>query len=454
MSGFNLADALDAVAETCAAQEALVQGSQRRTWAELERRARNLAAWMIGCGASRQGKVAIYTYNHPAYMEGVYAAMKAALVPVNVNYRYREEELRYLLDNADAEIVVVHAEFVPVLRAVAGQLPQLRGVLVIGDGSTPSLDGLRQRRALRHGRRAGPAGAGGDALPRRSSLPVHRRHDRHAEGRDVAPGAISICASPAADSCRRPTRSTRCAPCVANPPIPMRALIGPPLMHGTGWFTGVIAWLGGRHGGHARQSEALRCRTSSGRWSSASGRPAITIVGDSFAKPMIRALKEATPPYDLSSLTIISSSGVMWSQETKAAFLAARAAAHADRLLQLFGSRRHGAVDHHRGGRRADRHLPVVRHDAPVRRGAAAGRRGAGRERPGRRRRPAAGWVLQGPGEERAHLRRDAARPLLGAWRLGGGERRRPHVERCSAAARCASTPAGRRSSRRRSRRS
>ncbi|MFN8643305.1 MAG: AMP-binding protein, partial [Candidatus Binatia bacterium] len=143
MSGFNLADAFDAVAETCAAQEALVQGPHRRTWAELERRARNLAAWMVERGATRQGKVAIYTYTHPAYMEGVYAAMKAALVPVNVNYRYREEELRYLLDNADAEIVVVHEEFLPVLRAVAGHLPQLRGVLVIGEGEgAPDLAGV------------------------------------------------------------------------------------------------------------------------------------------------------------------------------------------------------------------------------------------------------------------------------------------------------------------------
>ena len=79
---------------------------------------------MLARGASHQGKVAIYTYNHPAFMEGVYAAFKAALVPVNVNYRYREEELRYLLDNADAEIVIVHEDFIPVLAAVAPRLPQ------------------------------------------------------------------------------------------------------------------------------------------------------------------------------------------------------------------------------------------------------------------------------------------------------------------------------------------
>src|SRR5262249_37873494 len=123
------------VAQTCPDGEAVVQGPQRLTWRALERRARNVSAWMQARGATRQGKVAIYTYNHPAYMEGVYAAMKASLVPVNVNYRYREDELRYLLDNADAEIVIVHEEFVPVMAAVAADLPRVRGVLVVGDPS-------------------------------------------------------------------------------------------------------------------------------------------------------------------------------------------------------------------------------------------------------------------------------------------------------------------------------
>ena len=79
--------------------------------------------------------MAIYTYNHPAYMEGVYAAIKAALVPVNVNYRYREEELRYLLDNADAEIAIVHEEFAAADRRLRRDLPRLRGVLVVGDAT-------------------------------------------------------------------------------------------------------------------------------------------------------------------------------------------------------------------------------------------------------------------------------------------------------------------------------
>src|SRR5262249_36943021 len=110
---------------------------RRLGWREVERRARNLAAWMKDRGATHQGKVAIYSYNHPAYMESLWAAMKAGLVPVNVNYRYRAGELRYLLQNADTEIIVVHEEFVPLLAEVQGELASLRGVLVIAEGDAP-----------------------------------------------------------------------------------------------------------------------------------------------------------------------------------------------------------------------------------------------------------------------------------------------------------------------------
>src|SRR5512140_3859434 len=116
MPQWNIADCLDRIAALRGNEDALIQGERHISWRQLERRARNLAGWMVERGATHQGKVALYTYNHPAYMEGVYAAFKAALVPVNVNYRYREDEVRYLLDNADAEFVVVHEDFLPLLR--------------------------------------------------------------------------------------------------------------------------------------------------------------------------------------------------------------------------------------------------------------------------------------------------------------------------------------------------
>ncbi len=130
----NLGRALDIVAEIRADEVSLIQGERQLTWAQVGRRANNIAAWMVECGASRQGKVGIYTYNDPAYLESIYAAFKASLVPVNVNYRYQAKELRYLLENADAEIVVVHEEFAPLLAEVLPDLPKIVGVLVVEEG--------------------------------------------------------------------------------------------------------------------------------------------------------------------------------------------------------------------------------------------------------------------------------------------------------------------------------
>jgi fatty-acyl-CoA synthase len=326
---FNLADCFDLVAETCADREALIQGPLRVSWTALARRARNVSAWMVARGVSRQGKVAIYTYNNPAYMEGVYAAMKAALVPVNVNYRYREEELRYLLDNADAEVVIVHEEFAPLVAKVAPALPRLRGVLITADaGAKPSATGL-----------AGAESYEDVANTDRPAPSVTRSPDDHlflyTGGTTGMPKGVMWRQSdlylrlaggglmpppPTLDALRAQ---------VANPPMPIRALIGPPLMHGTGWFTAVIAWLAGGAVillDNPKRFDAAELFAVVEREKAT----AVTIVGDSFGKPMLRELDTGARTYDLSSLMMISSSGVMWSQETKAGLLK-----HAPQLMLI-----------------------------------------------------------------------------------------------------------------------
>ena len=75
MTDWNLADCLDEIAAIRGDELALAQGPRRFGWAEVERRARNLAAWMQERGASHQAKVALYTYNHSAYAEGGWAAL-------------------------------------------------------------------------------------------------------------------------------------------------------------------------------------------------------------------------------------------------------------------------------------------------------------------------------------------------------------------------------------------
>ena len=321
MPNWNLSDCLDVIAELRGDAPALVQRDLRRSWTQVERRARNLAAWMLAQGASHQAKVALYSYNHPAYMEGVWAAMKAALAPVNVNYRYRAEELRYLLDNSDAEFVIVHEEFAPLLASIRDELPRLRGVLVVREpGSRTSADelgGVDYESVASTPRELPAVARSGDDLlllytGGTTGMPkgvMWRQDDlyfRLAGGGLVPPPAD-------VDALRA---------FVTNAPLRLSTLIAPPLMHGTGWFTAVIAWL---TGGTVLMLDDPRRFDPADLWGIVTREKptSVTIVGDSFAKPMVRELAAAPGRYDISSLMLIASSGVMWSEETKQALLAA-----------------------------------------------------------------------------------------------------------------------------------
>jgi fatty-acyl-CoA synthase len=92
-----------------------------------------------------------------------------------------------------------------------------------------------------------------------------------------------------------------------------------PLMHGTGQFTAFIALSGGG------SITTLTSRTLDVDelldTIEAKGIQSLTIVGDAFAKPILRALDANPTRWDLSSLVLIASSGVMWSEETKQGLL-------------------------------------------------------------------------------------------------------------------------------------
>src|SRR3712207_8686767 len=94
-----------------------------RSYRELEERANRLANWMAGQGFRPGDHVALLLWNSTEYVEGFLAAHKLRGVAVNVNYRYVEEELRYLLDDSDAVGVVVHRRFAPRLAAIRAHLP-------------------------------------------------------------------------------------------------------------------------------------------------------------------------------------------------------------------------------------------------------------------------------------------------------------------------------------------
>ena len=318
--GWNYGDMCDALAGVVEPQTpALIHGDHVVTWGAFGRRTNNLARVLIDDGAAPGEKIAFYLRNHPAYLEGTVGAMKARQVHVNINYRYVADEVRYILDNSDAASVVFAREFSPIIAQIQPLTPGVRRWLVVEDGSdapTPAFARAFETLA-----------ATGDG----ARLDIARSPDDlffiYTGGTTGMPKGVMW----RQDSLRRALLNPAL---VARLPqdlddhleIVREAGRGPinlpacPLMHGTGLFTGLSALVAG---GTVVTLPSARFDPDE-LWAAVETRKAeqIVIVGDAFAKPMLRALESAPGRYDLSSVQGLISSGVMWSLEVKQGLLA------------------------------------------------------------------------------------------------------------------------------------
>ena len=143
---FNVADLWEMVVDTIPDHEALVCGDRRLTYAETDERANRLAHALLERGIGAGDHIGLFLYNGTEYLEAMIAAFKIRAVPVNVNFRYGEEELRYLLDDADTKAVIFHRSLEPKIAAVADQVPMLSTFIVVDDGPpTTEADPRRSR---------------------------------------------------------------------------------------------------------------------------------------------------------------------------------------------------------------------------------------------------------------------------------------------------------------------
>ena len=326
--GWNFADLWETISARLPDALAQQQGHRVHSWGDFNRRANGLAAALLRIdGVAEQDKIALYLYNSPEYLEASFAAFKAGYATVNTNYRYASDELVYLWDNADATVVVFHGAFAEHCDDVRARVPKVRRWFWVDDGSGPCPEWAvpYEPAALEGGDEnvSGPWGRSGDHLillytGGTTGMPkgVMWRQD------DVF-GALD-----AANKRRMPPEQDLDAAGERVLKPGPRNLPAAPLMHGTGMFNaisnlmvgGSITTLEGRHFDAAEYLDAVEhYRINS-----------TSIVGDAFAKPILRALDEHPDRWDISTLRVIVSSGVMWSEATKEGLLA-----HNDRLIMV-----------------------------------------------------------------------------------------------------------------------
>ena len=116
-------------------EPALICGGSTRSWKEYDDRASRLATLLSDYGLGDDSKVGLYLHNSNEYLEAQYSIFKISGVPINVNYRYKEDELVYLLDNADAEAVFFQSCYSNQIASIKGKLPKVKLFIQVEAGT-------------------------------------------------------------------------------------------------------------------------------------------------------------------------------------------------------------------------------------------------------------------------------------------------------------------------------
>jgi len=307
---------------------ALICGDNEVTWREYDQRAAKLATLLTNAGLGDDSKVGLYLHNSNEYLESQYSVFKIKGVPINVNYRYKEEELIYLLENSDSEAIFYQSCYAEQIASIKDKLPKVKLYIQVDDKTNETLDFAqdyesaisecqpmeRQERSEDNIYMLYTGGTTG--MPKG----VMYQHGGHLKGMLNTAGAwglipvqekidvdsVALEVKKLADEGRLPISIPAC-----------------PLMHGTGMWLGAIIPhlvggtvvtlpnLGFDPDGLLKEVEKRKANN-------------IVIVGDAFAKPIMDALDKAESegsPYNLESINTVISSGVMWSSEVKQGLL-------------------------------------------------------------------------------------------------------------------------------------
>jgi acyl-CoA synthetase (AMP-forming)/AMP-acid ligase II len=334
----DFASVWEMVSDLVPENDALICGEDIVTWKEYDDSASKIASALSEAGLGANSKAGLYLNNSNEYLIAQYAIFKVGGIPINVNYRYVEEELIYLLENSDAEAVFYHACYSSRIKEISGSLPNIKAWIEVSDGTESKFDQslkyeelLNQYPSMKRIHRdpetvymlytGGTTGMPKGVMYKQGEFLVYLFRTLKAMGYDVPEDLSDL------ESRIEASKSSNAF---------IRSVVGCPLMHGTGMWLG--AFLPLLLGGTAITTSNLGFDPDQ-LWAQVQNKKAtnIVIVGDAFAKPMLDALNRGVSDsnaYDISSVQVIISSGVMWSAEVKQGLLEH----HDMKLMDTMGS--------------------------------------------------------------------------------------------------------------------
>ena len=298
---------------------ALVHGELVRTWREFEQRAARLATACVEGGLAPGDRVAIELYNCPEFLETYFAVLKARCVPVAVNYRYLDDELRHILEDCDAAAIVFHASFGERIARVAREVHGLRLMIEVDDvraqhtapGARRYADVLASHAPAppivrdptdptlwyTGGTTGQPKGVSGTVWHRGINPLLRLIFSAPGDGSD-----LSTIRKELLDNGNQPV-VVPCSPLMHSTAM---AMVSEPALH----LGGTVVTLTSRSFDADALLDTVELR----------GATHLALTGDPIARPIIDALNRraaAGKPCDTTSLRVIASAGVAWGADVK-----------------------------------------------------------------------------------------------------------------------------------------
>ena len=319
---FSLADLMAAVTESVPERIALVAGPRRLTFRALHERSTRLARHLVGAGVRPGENVAILSFNRAEWMESFLGVLRAGAVPVNVNYRYVAGELRHVLSDAHAVALIAEDSLAATVTAIRPDLPRLRHVLLVEDGSAREADGVDYETAL--------AAQGEDTGVPASALPATSGDDHYLlytggttgypkgvlwRQADVFRAAVER-RSPGSPRARVPQDVAE----RAARSFPERMMVLGPLMHAAGQWNALSMLLCGK--GVVLSTDRSFRPDRVLEVAHREGVHTLQLVGDAMARPLARHL--LTEPDLCPELTSVRSGGTPLTPSVRALWKAWR----------------------------------------------------------------------------------------------------------------------------------
>jgi acyl-CoA synthetase (AMP-forming)/AMP-acid ligase II len=313
----NVADLFEHAVDLVPDRTAIVCGDRRVTYAELEERTNRLAHHLAEQGIGPGDHVGVYAANDLETAEAMLAICKLRAVTVNVNYRYTENELRYVLDNGDAVALIHQRGLSGRVAAVLSQLPKVRHVVVTEDGT--AADGVAEGYgAVRYDDALAAASPERD-FAERSPDDIYLLYTGgttgHPKGvmwrqedvwRTLGGGVDFVTGEPMPDEW---------AQARAGAEFALVRMVIAPLMHGGAQWALLIALFSAHTTVLMKRFDPVDIWTAVEREKV----QVLALIGDAMARPLIEAYHAGD--YDASSLVAISSTAALMSPAVKQQYL-------------------------------------------------------------------------------------------------------------------------------------